>query len=214
MSTGRVISIVGTGTVGRALASALHDAGETIRFGARAPAAARDALQRASPALAAIPVSDIAQAVRCASTIILAVPFAAALKIVAMVEDWTDRILVDATNPVILPDHSGLLLGTITSGAERIAEIAPSAKVVKAFSCAFPEVLVQPSLMSAAPFMPICGDDRAAVNMVIEIARRLGFDGADCGSLKSARYIEPFTMLSVSLLLAGEPRGFAFTRIR
>jgi predicted dinucleotide-binding enzyme len=61
--------------------------------------------------------------------------------------------------------------------------------------------------------MPICGNDPAAVREVTALARSIGLDGVNVGKITAARYIEPFTMLSVSLLFAGEPKGFAFAKI-
>jgi predicted dinucleotide-binding enzyme len=197
------VAIVGAGNVGKALAAALVRAGAHVIFGVRDTAKTRDL---------SVPAVGIDNAINLASIVIMAVPYIAALELAGSIDDWKGRILVDATNPV-LPDHSGLMLGTHTSGAEEIAKLSRGARVVKAFSCTFPSVLENAGFTAGQPFMPICGDDPVAVREVISLARSIGLDGVNVGGLHAARYIEPFTMLSVSLLFAGESRGFAFTKM-
>ena len=43
--------------------------------------------------------------------------------------------------------------------------------------------------------MLYCGEDPAARRVAVRLIRDLGFDPIDAGPLKSARFLEPFTLL-------------------
>jgi predicted dinucleotide-binding enzyme len=208
---GEAIAIIGAGARGMALAAALTRAGENILFGVRDKARTGEDVKRRASTFADVVVTDIEDAVASSGIVIVAIPYPAVLHVAAAII-WDGRILVDPTNPV-LPDHSGLMVSGTVSAAEEIAARASSARVVKAFNCLFPEVLQDADFGEGQPFLPVCGDDRAAVDAVIALARRMALDATYAGPLSSARYIEPFTMLSVALLFAGQPRGFSFARM-
>jgi len=59
--------------------------------------------------------------------------------------DLTGKILIDATNPV-LPDVSGLALGTTTSAGEQVAGWARGAKVLKAFNTVGANIMANPAI--------------------------------------------------------------------
>jgi predicted dinucleotide-binding enzyme len=154
-----------------------------------------------------IPMSE---AIDQSEIIILAVPYTAALSIVATRHDWCDKILVDATNPLGL-GQKGLSIGTTTSGAEEIAARAANARVVKAFNSTGVENIIDPHYQYGDAIMPVAGDDDEARRKVIAIARRIGFDAIDCGQLAAARYLEPFAMMWLNMAAnLGRGRNFAF----
>lgn len=205
------IAIIGTGGVGRALGRAIALTGRRVVFGTRDPAAT------AATRFAEAPVSellDVEAAIAHARMVVLALPYGAALALAGAVPDWAQRIVVDVTNP-IAAGLAGLSVGTTTSGAEEIAGCARNARVVKAFNTTGVENMRNPRYGDARVCMPVCGDDDAARQAVIDLAAALGFDALDCGELAAARYLEPFAMTWIHLALKrGLGRNFGFAVVR
>ena len=206
------IAVIGTGSVGAALAGGLVRAGHTVAFGARDPGGERARTAVASVAgTTAVPVADAA---RDAAVVILATPYAAATDALDAAGDLTGKVVVDCTNP-IADGLAGLRLGTTTSGAEAIAAHVPGARVVKAFNTTGAENLAAPVYPDGPIALPVCGDDAEAKALVADLARDLGFDVVDAGPLAAARYTEPFAMLWITLAVrSGLGRDFAFRLVR
>jgi predicted dinucleotide-binding enzyme len=159
-------------------------------------------------------VASTAEAIAASDLVILAVPYTALPAIAQSVPDWQGKILVDATNP-LAPGLSGLALGTSTSGAEELANLARSARVVKAFNTTGAENMADTRYPGGAPMMPVCGDDAEARQRVMALATLVGFEAVDMGPLMAARYLEPFAMTWIHLALKqGYGRKFAFGMLR
>jgi 8-hydroxy-5-deazaflavin:NADPH oxidoreductase len=61
----------------------------------------------------------------------------------------------------------------------------------------------------------VCGDDAEARSRVITLATLIGFDAADLGDLWAARYLEPFAMTWIHMVIrVGHGRSLAFARLR
>ena len=87
-------------------------------------------------------------------------------------------------------------------------EGAPGARVVEAIP-PFASAIAAGSLRYDRGLRPsafVAGDDTGAKRAVERLIEDLGATPVDAGPLTSARYIEPATMLLVSLAYAGEPR--------
>jgi 8-hydroxy-5-deazaflavin:NADPH oxidoreductase len=203
------IAVIGAGRAGQALARALVAKRYQVRFGVPDPARhATLAAQFKGKAK----VSVVSEAIEPATIVILATPYGAALQVARDVADWQHRILVDATNP-IAPGMDGLLVGTVTSGAQQIATLANQARVVKAFNSTGFEKLANPRYPGGSLFMPVAGDDVDARQKVIALATLIGFDAVDLGELSAARYIEPWAMLWIEMAMRqGHGRRFGFIR--
>jgi 8-hydroxy-5-deazaflavin:NADPH oxidoreductase len=182
------IAIVGHGNVGQALAHALRRAGRQVVFGLRSPDLDRPD-QR-----------TIAQAAAEAEAVILAVPFAAVAEALAAGGGFEGRVLVDATNPLhIGAEGLALSIGHETSGAERIAALAPGARVFKAFNQTGFENLGDAPAYPARPAMFVAGDDPDGKRVVLSLAADAGFAAIDAGGLSAARLLEPLAMLWIEL---------------
>jgi predicted dinucleotide-binding enzyme len=207
----KATGILGAGNVGTALARALVARGESVLIGVPSPDKYRDAVARLGPGAN---IGTTEAAVEACDLVILATPYAAALSIARAWPDWSNRILVDATNP-LAPGLTGLSVGTTTSGAEEIARAARGARVVKAFNTTGAENMADSHYPGGAVFMPVCGDDAEARNRVVTLATLIGFDAVDCGDLSAARYLEPFAMTWIHMAIKlGHGRRFAFARLR
>ncbi|MBY0503407.1 MAG: NADPH-dependent F420 reductase [Bryobacteraceae bacterium] len=196
------IAFIGYGNVGAPLAAHLQNAGHAVTLAAADPGSTKlqAALARHSGLRALAPVD----AVREAEAVFLATPFLAVESALAGVADGlAGKILVDCTNPVGPGLKHGL--GNAESGSEMIQRLAPSARVVKAFTIygfenfednAYPAYNVKPVMM-------LCGKDGAAKETVSGLARELGWEPLDVGGLEQALHLEHMTLLWVRMVRMG-----------
>lgn len=195
------VAIVGSGKVGYALAQALRRGSHSVRFGSRHPDPARP------------DATGIAEAVAGADVTILATPFTAVADVITAAGGFAGRILIDATNPLSMTEHGlGLTIGHDSSGAEKIAAMAPAAHVFKTFNQTGFENMADAPAYTTRPVMFVAGDGEAMKPQVISLVESTGFEAVDAGPLRSARLLEPLAMLWINLgRLGGFGPDFVFT---
>jgi len=111
---------------------------------------------------------------------------------------------------------SGLAVGTTTSAAEEIAELAPGAAVVSAIP-SFAELLATGSTAVNGQIgtVFVCGNDSNAKKVSENLLAETGVEVVDAGPLSSARYVEPAMFLLVQLAYAQGMGGkIAFKLLR
>lgn len=174
------IGIIGKGNVGTAIGSGLQRAGHQVRFGHRDPS---------EPVSAAAEWGDL---------IILAVPHGSVQQAVREIGNRADgKVLVDVTNP--LTADMELAMGFSTSNAEEVQEMAPKARVVKAFNTVFAQNQGAGKVASHQLTAFIAGNNREAKDTVMKLTKEMGYDPVDVGDLKSARYLEPMAVMLIGL---------------
>jgi predicted dinucleotide-binding enzyme len=193
------IAILGAGRVGRALGTGWAERGHDVVYGVRSPSDPR----HAGLPSAAVPGT----AAEGADVLVLALPWGAIPAVLREI-DAAGRVVVDATNPIGSPDPAG------RSGAERVAEIAPGALVVKAFNTVGFETLADTAYPTGTPLMLVAGDDPAAKELVQGLASDLGFDAVDAGPLEAARDLERLAALWIRLARGELGREIAFALLR
>jgi hypothetical protein len=207
------IGIIGSGNVGGALGTRWAQAGHDVTFGSRNPASG-DMRQLVAKAGAAARAASSKEALEVSELLLLATPWPSTKAVLEGLGDLTGKVLIDATNP-LLPDLSGLEVGTTTSAAEQVAGWARGAKVVKAFNTVGFNIMANPAFGADRPVMFYCGDDAAAKQTVRPLVEQLGFEAVDAGPLSQARVLEPFALLWISLAYAqGQGRDIAFKLLR
>lgn len=192
-----VLVLGGAGNIGAPIARRLAAKGHrvTVGFG-------RDTARL--QAVAAEIGGEVGTDAAAAEVVVLAVPWGAAQAALAAAGGLDGKVVWDCTNP-LLPDLSGLALGTTDSGGEQVARWAPGARVVKGVP-PFAEVmqaagrdgpLVPRGLAPPAVF--VCGDDAAARAVVLGLVADLGAQPVEAGALDVARWTEPLGMLLIRL---------------
>ncbi|MBI4416464.1 MAG: NADPH-dependent F420 reductase [Euryarchaeota archaeon] len=205
------IGILGTGDVATNLAAGLSRAGHAIKLGSRDPSKAKvpTALGKS------VSVGTLAAAAAFGDVVIVAVPFPSVKETIERIgaNALRGKIVVDATN-VLSPSYDWAL-GFTTSGAEELAKLVPSAKVVKAFNHQFAPNMATGLLAGQRLLCLVAADDAQAKRVVMDLAAGIGFRAVDAGPLKSARYLEAMGMQLIQLgygVKMGTAIGYAFVR--
>ena len=191
------LAFIGIGNVGFALANNLEKNGHNIIV------AHNDinsgTVQNALSKNPNLKVNTIQNAIDSADITFLATPFSVNEAILKPL-DFKGKILVDCTNPVG-PSISHGLKSTI-SGAEKVQEWAPSAKVVKAFTIYGFENFKNASYpnYSVKPVMLVAGNDNASKSKLKSLVNDLGYVMKDTGNLDQALHLEHMTLLWVKMV--------------
>jgi 8-hydroxy-5-deazaflavin:NADPH oxidoreductase len=191
------IGIIGAGNMGSGLGKLWAQHGHQLMFSYSRDTAKLEKIAQAIGSNAS--VGTPAEAVQSADVVLLSVPYGAVEDALKASGSLEGKILFSIVN-ALLPDMSGMAVGTTTSAAEEISKLAPGAHVVEALPV-FAEVLNSPSRrfgeQSATVFYT--GDDEAAKKTVASLLREIDVEPVDAGSLRNSRYVEPAMMLLIQL---------------
>jgi 8-hydroxy-5-deazaflavin:NADPH oxidoreductase len=193
----QTIGVIGAGTVGLAVGSALQRAGHDVVYGLREGSSSAAEVKSAGGT--AVSLREAAQR----KLVLLAVPANALPDTVRGLGDLQGRVVIDATNSF-----------GASQGGVALQALVPGAHVVKAFNTTGAENMGDARRLAQAPVMPICGDDAASKELVIGIVRDIGFEAIDAGPLKNAELLESMARLWVSLVRGGMGRDWAFAITR
>ncbi|HVT70515.1 MAG TPA: NAD(P)-binding domain-containing protein [Trebonia sp.] len=191
------IGVIGSGDVGRTLASGFLKHGHQVVIGTREPA-------KLAEWAAANPggrVAGFAEAAEFGEVVVLAVKggAAAAAARAAGPSNLAGKVVIDAANPIAdAPPVDGVLKFFTThddSLLERLQREFAPARFVKAFNSVGAARMVNPTYREGRPTMFICGNDPAAKQVVAGILEQFGWETADMGTAAAARAIEPLCML-------------------
>lgn len=187
--------------MGRAVAARLEAAGHTVTLGSRTIRPQ----DRGTLARATVSYEDAARGVE---LVVLTTDWADCAAALAAAAPLDGKTLLDCTNPDRADGYT-LAVGRDTSGGEENARAAPGATVVKALNHVWAETVEDPDLAERRPATFVCGDDPGAKQMVMLLLQNLGFTPLDVGGLVSARYTEPFAVLTVSMVTrqGWDPKG-------
>ena len=162
-------AIIGSGNIGSALARILTRAGIALSIATkRGPASLRPIVEELGDTV----VAKSLEAAVDADIVFLAIPFATVEAFGKIRNDWSGKIIIDATNAYgVTPEYlAGRLSSDIVIGA------FPGATVVKAFNYLPAQVLARdPSQDGGRRVMFVAGNDDGANATVVAVAERLGF---------------------------------------
>ena len=201
------IGVLGTGMVGREVASKLVELGHDVTMGSR-QAGNEKAVEWASGAGERANEGSFADAAAFGELVINATAGSASLDALeqAGADNLAGKVLWDIANPL---DYStGTLLLTVTnedSLAEQIQRAHPDAQVVKALNTVNASVMADPAGLGEETNLFICGNERHAKARVIEILETFGWlsgDIIDLGDITAARGMERYLPLWLSLARA------------
>ena len=176
------VSIIGTGTMGGALADVVTAGGNTVEvFNQSGPDA---------------PITG--------DVVILAVPYPALAEIMKQrSHELAGKVVVDITNPLNFETFDSLVVPADGSGAAEIAAALPQSRVVKAFNTNFAATLASGTVGGLPTTVLIAGDDADAKALLAGIVTAGGgLRAIDAGSLRRARELEALGFLQITLAAA------------
>ena len=199
------IAVLGTGVVGRTLASALLSNGHEVRLGSRV-AGNEVAVAWAEDIGGPASEGTFADAAGFGELVINATAGAASLEALNMAgaEQLAGKVLIDVANPL---DSSRGMPPTLTvcnddSLGEQIQRALPDVRVVKTLNTVTAAVMVEPALVEGAHTMFVAGDNVAAKAQASELLQQLGWPAAsilDLGDITAARGMEMYLALWLRL---------------
>ena len=196
------IGVLGTGDVGKVLASGFIAEGHEVKLGSR-DAANPKAVEWAEKNGPNASYGTFADAAKHADVVILATLWTGTLNALdlAGAENLAGKVIIDTTNPLDFSKGAPptLAVGVTDSAGEQIQRHAPKAHVVKCFNTIGNPHMVKPSFPDGQPEMFICGDDDGAKKTVTDLCKELGWRGTvDIGGIVTSRYLEPMAMVWIS----------------
>ena len=192
----------GSGQEGGGLALRWAAKGHDVMIGSRSAEKANEAAQKLNDLLAGRGVvrsGSNADAVR-QSIVVLAVPFAAQLATAASVrEQLAGKILIDVTAPLLPPKVSRVQLPAGGSAVVALQQqLGGAVKVVSAFQNVSASHLKDLDHAVDCDVL-VCGDDAAACETVIALARDAGMCGWHAGGLANSAAAEALTSVLIAI---------------
>ncbi|HSV39367.1 MAG TPA: NAD(P)-binding domain-containing protein [Nocardioidaceae bacterium] len=199
------IALLGTGSAGRALATALARGGHDVVVGTRSPeaTAARDDWQGVD--LPLLPLSEVAAG---ADLVVNVTNGMASVEALGQLGSSLDgQVILDVANPLDFSQGfpPSLSVKDTDSLAEQIQRAFPAARVVKSLNTVNGAVMLDPI---PGTTMFVAGDDAEARALVVALLREFGWDDViEFDSLDAARGMEMWLPLWVRLVgVLGTPR--------
>lgn len=193
------IGIIGSGIVGRVLANAFLNEGHDVMLGSRNPA--KEEILKWKDENKKGLTGNFEATATFAEIIVLATKGTVTTHAIELAgkENFSGKIVIDATNPIAdAPPVNGILsFFTDLNGSfmEKLQQLLPSAKLVKAFNSVGSALMYKPDLHGQQPTMFICGNDAKAKETVTGLLEKFGWETEDMGVAEAARVIEPLCIL-------------------
>lgn len=193
------IGIIGSGMVGRVLGNAFLSEGNDVMLGTRN--VLKDEVVKWKNENPKGKTGGFEETAKFGDLIVLATNGIATEQIIdsAGVNNFSDKVVIDATNPIAAAPPTNGVLHYFTSMneslMERIQKKIPKAKVVKAFNSIGNAFMYKPNFPGGKPTMFICGNDDTAKKIVTDILTAFGHETEDMGKVEAARAIEPLAIL-------------------
>jgi predicted dinucleotide-binding enzyme len=192
------IGILGSGEVGRVLASAFLQEGHQVMLGTRDKS--KTEIVKWQEENNGGSTGSFSETAKFGELLVLAVGGLVVEDVINLAgkENFSNKTLIDTTNPLAaVPPQNGVLKFFTTleqSLMERIQAFIPEAHVVKAFNSVGNVFMYKPPFKEP-PTMFICGNNEEAKKEVTSILTSFGWETEDMGKVEAARAIEPLCIL-------------------
>ena len=200
------IGIIGSGRQGGALGLQWAKAGHEILFSSRNPGSLKDLVAKAGPRVRA---GTPAEAAKFGDVILIAVPYGELPNVgrdnAALMKG---KIVIDVGNP--RADRDGPMATEALKKGTGIAsaEYLPGVRLVRALNAlSFVQVERDAHRTGEKLGIPVAGDDKPAVDTVVQLVRDAGFDPVVVGGLARAREFDAGTPVYVKGLTAAQLRA-------
>lgn len=197
------IGILGSGLMGGKLGTIFAQAGHEVVFSYAHSKEKLNKLARDAGGNARAGTPQ--EAAQEADAVLLAVHWSRVDDVLSAAGDLSGKVIVTCSLPMNV-QNAELVLAHTTSAAEELAKKVPKARIVCAFNTVPSEVLFDvfaAKRRAVKPSLVYCGDDKRSKGVATELIRDVGFEPVDAGSLRIARYTEPFALLIGQLAYEG-----------
>jgi predicted dinucleotide-binding enzyme len=196
------IAVLGTGVVGKQLATKFTTLGHSVSLGSRTadnPEAAKWAAETGSRH------GTFADAAASAKIVVNATGGLVSIPALTAAGDLSGKIVIDVSNPLDFSDGFPPKIFSFDKGislAEEIQRALPNSHVVKTLNTMSNAVMVEPTLIPGEHHVFVSGDDAGAKETVSGLLKEIGWTGRqiiDLGGLATARNTEQLVGLWVTL---------------
>ncbi len=193
------IGIIGSGIVGRVLASAFIKENNEVMLGTRN--VEKEEVVKWKNENPSGQTGSFKEASEFGNLLVLATGGTVIEEAIQLAgkENFTAKTVIDATNPIATAPPANGVLQFFTSQndslMEKIQAVIPEANIVKAFNSVGNAMMYKPDYGGLLPTMFICGNNKAAKETVTGILAAFGWETEDMGKAEAARAIEPLCIL-------------------
>jgi len=195
------IGVLGTGMVGRSIATKVADLGHDVMMGSRT-ADNEAAAQWAAAAGSGASPGTFADAAAHGEIVFNCTAGVGSLEALALAgsKNLAGKTLIDLSNPLDFSQGMppSLFVSSTDSLAEQIQRAFPEARVVKALNMVNHEVMVEPSKVPGDHDLFICGNDDSAKKEAVALLESFGWPAEriqDLGDISGARGMEAYLLL-------------------
>jgi len=214
------IGVLGTGMVGKTIATKLVALGHEVMMGSRAPDN-EQAAEWVASAGSGGSQGTFADAAGFGELVFNCTAGTGSLEALELAgaENLAHKTLVDVSNPLDFSQGMppSLFVCNTDSLGEQIQRAFPDARVVKTLNTVNCEVMVDPARVPREHDVFICGDDASAKAEVVGLLRSFGWPVehiVDLGDITAARGTEAYLLLWLRLRGATETRDFNIRVVR
>lgn len=200
------VAVLGTGVVGRTLASRLNELGHAVMLGTR-DASNPVALQWLASVGTArgARIGTFAEAAAHAQLIVNATSGAASIAALKLAgeRNLNGKVLLDVANPLDFSHGMPPSLSVVNTDSlgEQIQRSFPDVLVVKSLNTVTVDVMVHPERLPEDHQMFVAGNDAEAKATVADLLRGMGWRSVlDLGGIEAARGMEMYVILWVTLM--------------
>ncbi len=202
------IAVLGTGMVGRALASRLDELGHEVTIGTRDPDRTRGRADETGDFVRAHPdigLADFKAAATSSEAVVNASSGLVSLDVLTLAgaPALAGKVLIDISNPLDFSKGFPPTLAVVDTDSlgEQIQRAFPEARVVKTLNTLNADLMVHPATLGAPSTVFVSGDDESAKSLVIDLLRSFGHaDVVDLGGIETARGTEMYLPLWLRLM--------------
>ncbi len=212
------IGILGTGTVGKTIGSALIKLGYEVKMGSRTAdnASAKEFAEVNGPTASHGTFAEAAQFSTILMNCTMGMASLQALELTGK-ENLKGKTLIDISNPLDFSKGMppSLSVCNTDSLAEQIQRAYPDLNVVKTLNIVNCEIMVNPGKTGGAPTMFVCANNATSKNEAISLLTEFGWnDIIDLGDITNARGMEMLLPIWVRTYVATKNGYFGFKVIR
>jgi predicted dinucleotide-binding enzyme len=211
------VGVLGTGDVGKVLASAMIQLGHEVKMGSREATNAKSAEWKQKNGERAS-TGTFADAAKFGEFIFLCTLWSGTENAIQIAgpENFKGKVVIDTTNPLVFEPNQPprLALGHTDSGGEQVQRWISNAKVVKAFNIVGNAHMFHPKFEFGPPTMFTAGNDSEAKKQVTDLLTQFGWETIDIGGIEGSRLLEPMCILWVGYGIKTGTWNHAFKLLR